>query len=185
MYGNLCFEDIMANNTLEQHCSCPMECDSISYSFSVVSTPFNEMGLCAATLDKPTPLMKEFYEKPFPKVFIRKLKRFILNETDSTREICKRYVKYRAEIKFKLATNKIAVTITSKRLSSFDELSGFGKTFAHDQFTIDSNNVMTGGTLGLFTGMSILSLVEVAFWIVRFFAQSLRSDPLKKQAGTL
>ena len=103
-----------------------MECDSISYSFTVVSTPFNEIGLCAGGLDKPTPLMSEFYGKPFPKVFIRKLKRFMNNETDSTIELCKRNIKYRAEIILKLATNKIAVTVTTKRLSFFDKLSGFG-----------------------------------------------------------
>ena len=71
--------------------------------------------------------MSEFYEKPFPKLFIRKMKKFIYNETDSTSEICKRNVKYRAEIIFKLATNNIAVTVTSKRLSFFDKLSGFGR----------------------------------------------------------
>ena len=129
MYGNLCFEDIMANYTLEQYCDCPMECDSISYSFSVVSIPFNEVGLCAATLKSPQPLMREFYGKPFPKVFIRKLQRFIKNESDSTSEICKRNVQYRAEVLFKLATNNIAVTVTSKRLSFFDKLSGFGRNY--------------------------------------------------------
>ena len=104
-----------------------MECDSISYSFSLVSTPFNEIGLCPGNRKRPHPLMSEFYEKPFPKLFIRKMKKFIYNETDSTSEICKRNVKYRAEIIFKLATNNIAVTVTSKRLSFFDKLSGFGR----------------------------------------------------------
>ena len=112
-----------------------MECDSISYSFSVVSTPFNEIGLCPAKLQTST--MSAFYRKPFPKPFIRKLKKFIYNETDSTSEICKINVKYRAEIMFKLATNNIAVTVTTKRLSFFDKLSGFGKniTFSMDTLT--------------------------------------------------
>ena len=112
-----------------------MECDSISYSFSVVSTPFNEIGLCPAKLQTST--MSAFYRKPFPKPFIRKLKKFIYNETDSTSEICKINVKYRAEIMFKLATNNIAVTVTTKRLNFFDKLSGFGKniTFSMDTLT--------------------------------------------------
>ena len=127
VYGNFCFEDIMANDTLEEDCSCPLECDSITYSFSVVSSPFNEIGLCSSRLDKPSPLMSEFYLKPFPKPFVRKLKTFLLNETDDTREICMTNIKYRAKVIFKLATNNIAVTVTSKRLSFFDKLSGFGK----------------------------------------------------------
>ena len=27
--------------------------------------------------------------------------------------------------------------------------------------------IITGGTLGLFTGMSILSMVEIAFWLLK------------------
>lgn len=73
--------------------------------------------------------MSEFYKKPFPKPFVRKLEKFVFNETDDTREICKRNVQYRAQIMFKLATNNIAVTVTSKRLSFFDKLSGFGRNF--------------------------------------------------------
>ena len=117
----------MANDTLDEQCSCPIECDSIAYSFSVVSTPFNEIGLCSGKQNKPSPLMSEFYLKPFPKLFVRKLKTFLLNETDDTREICMTNIKYRAKVIFKLATNNIAVTVTSKRLSFFDKVSGFGR----------------------------------------------------------
>ena len=54
---------------------------------------------------------------------------------------------------FRLATDTVSVTVRSRRLSFFDKLSGFG------------------GILGLFTGMSILSMVEVAFWILRYFVR--------------
>ena len=122
----MCFEDIMANDTLDEQCSCPMECDSITYSFNVVSTPFNEKGLCSGQQKNPNPLMSEFYKKPFPKLYVRKLKKMTKNETDSVRDICFTNIQYRAEVSFKLATNNIAVTVTSKRLSFFDKLSGFG-----------------------------------------------------------
>ena len=116
----------MANDTFDEQCSCPMECDSITYSFNVVSTPFNEKGLCSGQQKNPSPLMSEFYKKPFPKLFVRKLKKLTKNETDSVRDICLTNIQYRAKVSFKLATNNIAVTITSKRLSFFDKLSGFG-----------------------------------------------------------
>jgi hypothetical protein len=35
-------------------------------------------------------------------------------------------------------------------------------------------NLFLGGTLGLFTGMSLLSVFEVAFWLVRFFTLPFR-----------
>ena len=113
-----------------------MECDSISYSFSLVSTPFNELGLCPGKMGLNPAAMSEFYRKPFQKSFIRKLKKFIFNETESTSEHCKINVKYRAEIIFKLATNNIAVTVTSKRLSFFDKLSGFGRSFKFSIITL-------------------------------------------------
>ena len=71
--------------------------------------------------------MSEFYDKPFPKLCVRKLEKIIYNETDKAREICMKNIKYRAKVIFKLATNNIAVTVTSKRLSFFDKLSGFGR----------------------------------------------------------
>ena len=40
-------------------------------------------------------------------------------------------------------------------------------------------NIKTGGNVGLFTGMSILSLFEIGFWLVRFI---LRSSGRKKKS---
>ena len=34
-------------------------------------------------------------------------------------------------------------------------------------------NLKLGGTLGLFTGISILSLMELVFWIIRYFARKV------------
>ena len=52
---------------------------------------------------------------------------FLDNVTDDQSEICKRNIKYRAEVTFQLATHTIAVTVISRRLSFFDKLSGFGE----------------------------------------------------------
>ena len=41
----------------------------------------------------------------------------------------KKYLKYQAVVIFKLATNDVAVTVTSRRLSFFDKISGFGEKF--------------------------------------------------------
>ena len=38
-----------------------------------------------------------------------------------------------------------------------------------------------GGILGLFTGISILSMVEVAFWVLRFLATRAHSQQRKSQ----
>ena len=131
MYAGLCFEESMKNFTLQKKCDCPLDCDSITYSYSLVSSPLKEDELCTSTQNSPTPLLRDFYEKPFPKLFIRQLRKYALNISADPFEICSKYLKYRAVVIFQLATNDVSVTITSRRLSFFDKLSGFGKKDLH------------------------------------------------------
>ena len=131
MYASLCFEESMKNFTSENECDCPLDCDSITYSYSLVSSPLKEDELCTANQKSPTPLLKDFYEKPFPKLFIRQLRKYAKNISADPYEICSKYLKYRAVVIFQLATNDVSVTVTSRRLSFFDKLSGFGKKDLH------------------------------------------------------
>ena len=104
-----------------------MGCDSITYSFSLDSSRLNEDELCSRTQNQPNPLMTDFYKKPFPKLFIRQLRKYGKNISADPFENCNQYLKYRAVVLFQLASNDVSVTITSRRLSFFDKLSGFGK----------------------------------------------------------
>ena len=141
MYGNMCFESSMQNVTVELDCDCPLECDSISYSFSLVSTPFTAKEKCPRQLGSGSRdfAMQEFYENLYPPQFVRKLMRMMndkkmtrmMNNNNSTTvqegDFCKRNIQYRAEVIFRLATNTLSVTVMSRRLSFFDKLSSFGK----------------------------------------------------------
>ncbi len=131
MYASLCFEESMKNFTSVNDCDCPLDCDSITYSYSLVSSRLKENELCANKLKAPTPLMTDFYHKPFPKLFIRQLRKYAKNISADPYEICSKYLQYRAAVTFQLATNDVSVTITSRRLSFFDKLSGFGKKDRH------------------------------------------------------
>lgn len=103
--------------------------------------------------------MKEFYLKKSPPLLLRKLEKFSLeNVTDEEQEICKKKLLYKAEVFFKISTHTMIAIENSRRLSFFDKLSGFG------------------GILGLFTGMSILSMVEIAFWISHYLVKSCHLD---------
>ena len=127
MYASLCFEESMKNFILQKKCDCPLDCDSITYSYSLVSSRLKEDELCTANQNSPTPLMTDFYERPFPKLFIRQIEKYAKNISADPYEICSKYLKYKAVVTFQLATNDVSVTITSRRLSFFDKLSGFGK----------------------------------------------------------
>ena len=126
MYGNICFEKSMKNATTEDSCDCPMECNSISYSFSVTSTKFDESEMC----EKRNDFMDGFDEHTFPPYHIRNLM-FLkkLTPYPSSEYYCRKNLKYRAEVIFRLATDSMSVTVMSRRLSFFDKLSAFGKIY--------------------------------------------------------
>ena len=115
----------MDNVTIEDNCDCPMECNSISYSFTVVSTPFDAAEMCPSEMKKGN-FMKEFYKNKFPSQFIRRLAEFRNNISSDAVEYCKKNLNYRAEIIFKMATDSLSVTVMSRRLTFFDKMSAFG-----------------------------------------------------------
>ena len=166
MYGNLCFENIMKNSSNENNCECPSECESISYSFRTVSVPLDPEELCPTKAGSNDFLMKPFYTNKSPPDFIRRLIKAKNNVSDDAMDYCKRNLEYRAEVIFRLATDSMSVTVMSRRLSFFDKMSAFGKDPNWFLFLNIVSNL--GGTLGLFTGISILSMTEVAFWIFRY-----------------
>ena len=93
VYGNVCFDKVMADNTLKENCNCPMECESISYSSYYVSFPFDPEELCSKQTDG---LMEEFLENHrYPPQIIRKFEEFVKdNVTSDAFEICKKNVHY-------------------------------------------------------------------------------------------
>ena len=121
----------MKDYTAEDKCHCPIECDSVSYSFSLVSKPLDPDELCPSKIPKvydPMETMIEFYKNPFPPRFIRYAEKYLENKTAVPADMCKRNIMYRSLITFRYATDTIPVTVMSRRLSFFDKLSGFGKT---------------------------------------------------------
>ena len=187
MYGNVCFEKYMKNTPTNWICDCPMECNTISYSFSVVTTPFDPEEMCPDyqyTWEYDF-LMKTFYNNLYPPQFIRTLMNIKNNAPDpdsnqrrylEKTELCKMNLDYRALVNFKLVTDTMSVTVLSRRVSFFDKMSAFGKT-AKELLVMYNRNgrffCISGGTLGLFTGISILSMIEIAFWIVRYVVKHI------------
>ena len=127
IYGNICFENSMQNVTLESNCDCPMECNSISYSFAVLlSSKFESREMCHTETKTGHFLMKEYYAHKFPPQIVRKMIEIRSNVSSDAVEYCKRNLPYRAEIIFRMATDSISVRVMSSRLSFFDKMSAFG-----------------------------------------------------------
>ena len=117
----MCFEKSMKNTPTDWTCDCPVECNYISYSFSLVSTPFNPEELCPRDMVSEDFLMKPFYQNRVGRAMIK------MKNNITEIEYCKQHLKYRAEVIFRLATDSIDVTVMSRRLSFFDKMSAFGE----------------------------------------------------------
>ena len=103
---------------------CPMDCNFISYSYSIISTPFKEAEHCSN--DGKDSIFDEFYKNPFPPRFMTRARTFFFNESSRPSDQCAKYLPYRAEVTFRLATDTVSVTVRTRRLSFFDKLSAFG-----------------------------------------------------------
>ena len=60
VFGNICFERMMANSSNGAACRCPMDCSSVSYSYSIVSTPLLPEEECSK--DGKDSIFEEFYK---------------------------------------------------------------------------------------------------------------------------
>ena len=116
----------------ELACDCPVECESISYSFSIVSTPLDPEEICTDLReygrDRRDPFMEDFYNNKYPPQYVRTLLTIKSNVSDDAIDYCKKNLPYRAEVIFRMASDIMPVTIMSSRLSFFDKMSAFGNT---------------------------------------------------------
>ena len=89
MFGNICFDKVMKTDgkDLCDLATCPMDCSSISYSYSIVSSPFIPDELCPS---KGTDsIFEEFYNNQFPPKFITRSRTFYFNESSKASDLCK------------------------------------------------------------------------------------------------
>ncbi len=85
---------------------------------------------------------------------------FAASYAEKATELCKELVlKDLASVSVSFESRKFVRTIKDNRVTFSDRLAALG------------------GTLGLFTGMSLLSLIEAGFWIVKYLLHLL---PIKR-----
>ena len=99
------------------------------------------------------------------------------NSTQEEIKFCRGLIENEVvEVKVMFERPEFIRTQTSKRVSFPDKLGAFGKTqnYLSEYQTILLNFISTGGTLGLFTGMSFLSMVEIIYWFLQCVFSSLK-----------
>ena len=117
----------MKNAQIIEKCNCPLECEAITYDYEYVSTPFDPDVMCPNLAGKAN-LMKDYYDNPLPSKMSRNMMAYFnFSPPKSDSDVCKHDIQFRAMVIFRLATDTMTVTTTSRRLSFFDKLSSFGK----------------------------------------------------------
>lgn len=173
LYGNLCFDQFFKKfgNQVEAQCQCWPDCHTSRYSITEKNFPLDPDQLCHDKKSIPYGLASRIAFYSLSNLFYKFYKisnddfNFASMDDDSRIiEICYQLVKN------DLA--RVSVTFASK---------DYIRTIKDTRVTLIGQLGVFGGTLGLFTGMSILSIIEMTFWIFKFFMNLLKALASRKQ----
>ena len=188
LYGNYCFKKALKRAGSSRKCSCLPTCHHIEFTHIEQQNPI-DIKVCHDEGSKlweiATSILYNGYN-PLTYNFLKakewqeKYKYKKANQTfqrwDSdkvTYELCKKIVDHMAIVTVMFDKESYVRTKTSLRVSFTDKLAAFGKFVGLNIISkIDLD--LLGGTLGLFTGMSILSMIEAIFWLFKLFGQVAR-----------
>ncbi|XP_059097852.1 uncharacterized protein LOC131892113 [Tigriopus californicus] len=149
--GTECFSEVMENITLRsKQCTCPVDCHRTKYSYSVFGMPTNVVESCKTNTDfyGQYNIMDYFPLNDFVRLYQDiadpEISFFPVNDED-----CRNHLKHSAIVQVQLATSDVLQINSNIRVSLADYLSSLG------------------GTVGLFSGASLLSLIEILLWFLR------------------
>ncbi len=149
----------MSHLPVVDHCTCPNDCDGNSYAYSMSLKKLDSDAMCRSSFR-----LRSYLSSPevsgYPK--------FMQNFDNMTRDyvydlygLCTKTLDELAFVQIQFASSNVLQFRTELRVTLADQVANLG------------------GTLGLFTGMSILSFCEVLFWAARALGAALRY-PSKK-----
>ena len=197
MYGNYCFRNAMKRAGSSRICSCFPTCHHIEfthierespidpkvcYDKSIKSLGTRLRAIATSMLDNGYNSLtynyvkaKEWQEKYKDTKTNKTFERWDLDSEKVVYELCEKIVDHVAIVTVMFDKESYVRTKTSLRVSFTDKLAAFGKILIYLNKYLNNQLVpFLGGTLGLFTGMSILSMIEAVFWLFKLFGQVAR-----------
>ena len=167
LHGNFCFDNLFKRPPFNHSCSCLPICHDIEFAIIEKIEKLDSDDFCYKNLQSQSlriaNLMKEYLGKLG--LVRTNMGDFQFNPTnEKAKEICHRLVQNDiAIVSVTFESKKFVRTIMDKKVSFVDKLATLGKIKPSESFFYLKIS-FKGGTLGLFTGMSLLSLAEMAFW---------------------
>ena len=154
MYGAGCFEKTLSNATYYKKCdkNCVEDCSDISYSLFPTLTPLDTDSLCQTD----TLYYNIFNNNQDRTKFMANYEKYVKNKgyhAITCPEFVKKFV---ARIAIGAASSSVTISERAKKYSLSDQIAALG------------------GTLGLFSGISLRSFVEILFCIINIFASTYK-----------
>ena len=151
------------------------------YSYSVETKSLDIKAICSSKVLKyDTENGKDQWKNEFvsnfglPLNIIRRFQKISGQVDVSEEKICERYMEAGiAVVKFQLADPNVLILKKQLRSTVGEQFSSVGMTFLfvsslHIFLAFNCYSYLhTGGTMGLFTGMSVISIFEFIFWMLR------------------
>ena len=163
--GNYCFWSKMDNSltdgTMNKECFCLSDCESTKYAYSVILKPFN-LDECDTDWHQLTLIPYDTMQQR-ALVFAR-TEITTSNNVSNWSELENRIMNdYYSKLCKSMKTNDMVRVQLQMEGLSFTTM----KRSIKDTFTDKLGSI--GGTLGLFSGFSLLAIVELIHWICRIF----------------
>ncbi|TRY73988.1 hypothetical protein TCAL_05533 [Tigriopus californicus] len=136
---------------IQEHCDCPQDCHQLEFTYSETIKPVDFKSLCK--IEPGTEEESDLYWS-FPQI-LRRYENVFMGKLRAIRD-GKEYTEYEECI----ALWSKEMTLVEFKLDSptFTRMTKEAKTTFIDKVAT------IGGTLGLFTGMSIISMFEICYW---------------------
>ncbi len=167
----------------DEHCQCLPDCESVTFATEISTVSFDDDILCTSTSHADTAGVTFGNVGSFPK---------IINSRDVLHESMRRRRLY------ELVKVGDAVSRTGDVHNLFFDQDGFDRhcrehlskehailtvtmrdpnmlqIVKSTKFTFADRLGIAGGTIGLFTGLSLISIVEIAYWIIIWIVENAK-----------
>ena len=192
-YGMNCFNQKMKDTQSESDGRCLPSCHQLQFTYSEVIEKRDPIAICK--VDHKQEALYKTYKNEFEPNLAQELYRNkfsellhkyhivnnwlnakssnisalqALDEKAIMKEMCEDLVMNNiAKVSVFYEKKKYVKTLTNKRVTLTDKLGTFGKSEYVLYTSLLQESVFLGGTLGLFTGMSFLSMIEIVFWFIK------------------
>ena len=176
-----CIDEVLSNATIEDQCykNCPVDCTMMRYSKVSTAKPLDIERICTKKWKKES--LEHMLQNALggddsdPSKFIRNYQQIAYGKDISDEDICMENLQRIAIVRLSIEDRLVQSIKRSRRVRITDHFSNIGKKYFIFMTKLSKAYSISGGTLGLFCGISIISVFEVLFWSCRLIQSRIQS----------